>query len=254
MSLKAAIQSEKGVLGVNLQIASPSLAEICGLLGFDFVLLDAEHGPLGLTETEHMARAARGAGIGSIVRVPSHDPATIGQYLDCGVDGVMVSHIESAEEAGAVVSAARFPPFGARSVGRSRSLNYGLTGKLVDHARERDNELIVCALVEDRTGLANLTEIAAVTGINAIFLGAVDLALSLGFQSGPADPQVVEIIDRCVKDIAAVGVVAGVGVGTISGAQHHYENGARLLIVNVADLLALGAHDLVSFRERQSDN
>jgi 4-hydroxy-2-oxoheptanedioate aldolase len=209
------------------------------------VLIDAEHGAIDLADTEAMVRAADARGVATVVRVPSADSAAIGRYLDTGADGVLVPHIASEAQAIAAVRAARYPPRGDRSVGRARSLRYGVADPLVQAAAKADARTFVAVIVEDVPGIDQVSAIAAVAGVDAVLVGAVDLALSMGSDQGPSDPRVRELVDRAIASIIAEGKVAAIGVADRAGAERRVEQGARLLVVNVAELIVGGARDLL---------
>ena len=118
---KAKLGEGKVVFGGIIGEHAPSLVELFGALGYDFVMIDCEHGPMDLNQVEHMVRAAEVFGITPLARVPNHDPSTILRFLDRGVQGVIVPHVNSAAQAEAIAKAARYYPEGNRGVGGGRA-------------------------------------------------------------------------------------------------------------------------------------
>ena len=161
-------------LGTWLSIGSPVIAEVAGLCGFDWLLLDLEHGCGGEAALFQNLQALRGSRSAAIVRVSAPHPDLIQRVLDWGADGVMVPHVDSAEIARAVVRAVRFPPHGTRGYSRSvRTCGYGLD--IPDAAVQP----LVLAQIESVEAVANVREISAVDGIDVLFVGPADLAFDL---------------------------------------------------------------------------
>ena len=173
------------LVGTFVKTPAPQIVELLGAAGLDFVAIDAEHAPFGLAELDGMAIAARAAGIAMLVRVPGSDAGFIGGCLDLGAAGVIVPHVRSAAAAADVAAAVRYAG-GRRSFSPStRAAGYGTRGD--GHAARADAEVSLWCQIEDADALAELDAIAAVPGVDCLFLGPADLALSLGLSS-PADP------------------------------------------------------------------
>lgn len=175
--LKARLRAGQSTLGCWVFLSGADSIELLGLCDFDAFIIDHEHIGADLRTLVEQLRGARSGDTACIVRVPSHDPVYIKRALDAGVDGLLVPTVESAEEARAIVAATRYRPHGGnRGVGypESRAAHWGLA-ELDYPARYRD-ELFVAALVETRKGFEHVEEIAAVEGIDLVFLGPGDLA------------------------------------------------------------------------------
>src|SRR5688572_27703963 len=123
---KAKLAEGQVVFGAIISRYAPDLVELFGAIGYDFVMIDCEHGPMDLDQVEHMVRAAEVFGITPITRVPDHGEATILRFLDRGVQGVIVPHVNTAEEAEGVAKAARYHPEGRRGMGSGRAHDYGV--------------------------------------------------------------------------------------------------------------------------------
>src|SRR5262245_53215071 len=160
--------------------------------GFDFVVIDLEHSPLGLDTAARMISLARAAGVLPLVRVPGHDAATIGRVLDAGAGGILVPHVDTPDEARRVVVAMRFPPLGERGAGgTSRAGRWGLLPR-AEYVRVGNEDVLCIPQLESEAAFQAAPEILAVEGVDAVFLGAGDLSLSLGV--GPTDPRVRELL------------------------------------------------------------
>jgi 2-keto-3-deoxy-L-rhamnonate aldolase RhmA len=160
--------------GTWLASGSPVVAEIASLSGFDWLLMDMEHG--FLTETELLTNlfAVKGGSAAVVVRVPTHDAGMIGRVLDKGADAIMVPHVESAEQAEALVSAMRYPPYGKRGYSRSvRACQYG------QHSPTAAVRPLLFAQIENVEGVQSVEQIAAVDGVDVLFVGPADLRVSL---------------------------------------------------------------------------
>jgi len=232
-------------LGFWLALASPSIAEICAGLGFDWVLIDAEHGAQTLPGITEQLRAVDAAPpCSAIVRVPGHDPVTIRQILDLGAQTIMVPMVETAEQAAAIVTASRYPPHGDRGIGGARAARWGRYPAYVAEANEQ-----LCIIVQIETALAldNLEAIAAVDGIDALFVGPVDLAASLGLLGAGNFPALAKVAENALARSRAVGIPCGILSRDPRLVQQYLDGGARFLAVGIdAFTLAKAAGDVVN--------
>ncbi|GGF75522.1 HpcH/HpaI aldolase family protein [Mameliella alba] len=180
------------LIGSFLKIANTQPAEILGAAGYDFVVVDEEHAPFSRESTDRIILACKAWDIAALVRVQGPAPEMILSVLDCGADGVLVPHVDSAEKARAVVSAARYAG-GAR--GYSPTTRAGGFGgaRMQAHTEAQDARVTVIAMIEDVAALDHLDEIMAVDGLDGIFIGRGDLTVAMGQSSGTAAP-VVEAV------------------------------------------------------------
>lgn len=191
-------------LGTWLSIGSPVIAELAALAGFDWVLFDLEHGCAAEASLPDQLRAIRGTATKGIVRVGAPHPDLIARVLDWGAEGVMVPHVESAEEAKAVVQAACHAPKGRRGFSRTvRATDYGL-------GRHRGDPLLM-AQIESLAGVAAAPAIAAVEGIGVLFVGPADLRHDLEHSSGDE----IDDYDRCLAKVASAACMAGKEAGIL---------------------------------------
>jgi 2-keto-3-deoxy-L-rhamnonate aldolase RhmA len=199
-------QREGAMLGVRLSFLCPELIEVFGLLGFEWLFLDAEHLPLTPAICRDLVRAADLAGMPCMVRVPEVRASIIEGFLDIGVLGVVAPSVSSADEAHALVVAAKFSPEGTRgAAGSTRAADYGLTGSSGEYCRRANRAIRTVALVETERGIAQLDSIMAVPGLDYIAIGTSDLALSLGVESGAHDLRLRSLVDNADARIKAAG-------------------------------------------------
>lgn len=166
-------------IGVN-QMRTPNIAMIAAACGFDALYIDLEHNPTSLETAAAICVTALGMGVTPIARVTSHDPHNATRILDCGAQGVMVPHVNSAAEAAAIVSACRFPPHGHRSAaGSTPALGYAVLGQ-PEINRRLNEETLLIAMIETPEAVANAEAIAAVPGIDMLHIGSTDLSTEMG--------------------------------------------------------------------------
>jgi len=231
-SLKQRLKNGEVVVGPFVNLASGALIEIAAFAGFDFIIIDTEHGPLDIPVAENLCRTADSVGITPIVRVRENDGPQILRALDIGAHGVQVPQITCREDAEAVVNAAKYSPMGMRGVSPyTRAARYFSDGsKIFDRLND---ESMVLVHIEGVAGLDNLADIVQVEGLDVIFLGPYDLSQSLGIPGQVNDPRVV---DR-MREAAALVNEAGLTVGTFTdspeAANRWIEAGVRYISLSV---------------------
>ena len=189
---KAAMDSDKGALGPFMIGTDPAFVEAAGYAGYDFVLLDMEHGTTTFQTLPHLIRAANVAGVCPVVRVPRGTDIWIDQALDVGAGAIMIPQIDTAEQARAAVSAAKFSPVGTRGTCRFvRSAGFGAVPGSEYFSKAQDTVVILQA--EGRKAVENLDEILDVPGVDVVFVGPYDLSSSLGHVGEIDHPEVVEL-------------------------------------------------------------
>lgn len=210
------IRARERGLGYWVVLDSPVSTERIARVGYDYIVLDAQHGLLGYSGLLAGLTAidAGGRSVG-LVRVEADDPTYIGKALDAGAAGVIVPLVDDAAQAAAAVAAAKYPPAGRRSYGPMRSgLRVGPT------PAESDATTVVLAMIETSGGLANVAEICATAGIDGVYVGPADLCLALG-GAFPGDPAVAEEFRAALTTVREAAAAAGVaaGIHTDSGEQ-----------------------------------
>lgn len=250
--LKAKLSAGELVVGIVVPYPSPHIVELSGALGFDFVYIDCEHGPMGLSEVEDMVRAAEVYEMTPIARVPENAPPAIVRLLDRGVMGVVVPHISSRAEAEAAVRASKYYPEGERSSFPSgRASDFGTRGLTARQFYEHCNrETMVIALVESVEGLKNIDEIASLPGIDLVNIGSNDLAQSMGLpEPKKVEQAIYRIIDAALKAGKAVGV-GGFGLASMDKNLAFIGRGARCFGIGADDLLRQASAQALSQARR----
>ena len=204
-AVKHAASSRAWVRGFHLTFGEPAVIEILASVGLDFVYLDGEHGSFGTRDIEACCVAAERHGLTPIARIPDRSAATITSFLDRGVQGLVVPHVDSLAHAKEVIEAAYYGPLGARSFGGSRP-HYGLgIADQVAHLAECNERTSICIMIESKGALDAAADIAALPGIDYLSYGLNDLAQSLGFPGKPSHPDVLAAVGDCTARIHAAG-------------------------------------------------
>jgi len=230
--LKDKLKNGDVVLGPFVNLSSGALIEIAAYAGFDFVILDTEHGPLDVSSAEDLCRVAQGVGITPIVRVRENDPPQILRALDIGAHGVQVPQICTKADAEAVIQAAKYVPLGMRGVSPyTRAARYFSEGaKIFDRLNETSMVLIH---VEGVEGLENLEDIITVPGLDVVFLGPYDLSQSLGIPGQVTDPRVVDRMREAADMINQAGLTVGTFADSPEAAKRWIDAGVRYVSLSV---------------------
>lgn len=242
---KRKLQAGQAVFGALLKMPSPTAVELCAHAGFDFVLVDGEHGPANVEVCENLCRAAEATGITPLVRVQNLDPSTIARYLDAGVQGIQVPNIASKEEALRAVRSTKYFPEGSRTVAAARAADYGTTRPIRQYAEDANRELMVIAMIEDVQGVRNLEEIMSVDGIDVICVGPYDLAHSMGLPDQD-HPELRAILERVSSLVCQSGKALGVPGDNLETARHSLNQGALYVAASVEKLWVAGAREFLA--------
>jgi 2-keto-3-deoxy-L-rhamnonate aldolase RhmA len=228
MSLKHRLAAGDALWGSFLKTPSPILVEVFASAGLDLLCIDAEHAPFDRTGIDLCVMAARAAGLPIIVRTPTAAAEHLLGALDCGADGVLLPHIRSAEEAQAAVAAAHYGRGGRGYAGSSRAAGYGLT-PIPRHLAASAERTIVIAQIEDVEAVEAIDAIAAVGGLDALFVGRIDLTIALG-ETDPDAPAVLAAVERVLAAGKAAKVPVGMFVPRDSDVAQWRAKGARLFL------------------------
>ncbi|MEU4896525.1 aldolase/citrate lyase family protein [Streptomyces sp. NPDC044780] len=228
-------------VGTWLKMAGPEPVEIVAHAGFDFVVVDLEHAPLTLETAYRLVNSASALGMTPLVRVPDHTPSTLQKVLDAGAAGVLVPKVDTVAQAEAVGRAVRFPPDGDRGAGgTSRAGRWGLRP-----TAEYVGERVLCVpQLESEQAIEAAPAILALPAVDAVFVGAADLSLSMG--TTPDDPVVREMIARTLRYAAAAGKPCGLAFAAAGPAVRAIAQGCGFVVVsNDTSMLASAAVSLV---------
>jgi len=198
---------------------SPVAAEMLGHCGFDWLFIDAEAHPLSHTDILNLIRAAEGTPAAPVVRMNNDNESDIRQILDLRAAGVIIPLVKTEAQARRIVQAAKFPPFGNRGVTAGRAQGYGYGKKLGEFMEQVNTEIAVVVMVEEEQGLANVERIAAVEGLDGIFVGPGDLSISLGCPGEHLNAEMRQAYAR----IAAAARANDVALGTFPSSREMYD-------------------------------
>jgi 4-hydroxy-2-oxoheptanedioate aldolase len=239
-NLREALRGNGTLIFTFLMTPRAEIVEMLALAGFDGVVIDLEHGAMTIADLPVLSAAARGSGIYALARVRDGLAAEIGAFLDAGVDGVLVPHVSTAQQAAAVVAAGRFPPTGERSLNPYvRGTRYGSDG---DAGRDlADARSAIIVMVEGAEGLQNLEAIGDTEDLDGVFIGPVDLSASLGVPGQPEHPTVIETVTSIFERLRERKVAAGVFAPTAAAAKRWREAGAALVALSADNKMMIDA-------------
>ncbi|HEY9215553.1 MAG TPA: HpcH/HpaI aldolase/citrate lyase family protein [Ancylobacter sp.] len=228
---KRAIMAGQQQIGFWNSMASSTATEILSGSGFDWLLIDAEHAPNDVPGVLAQLHAMMENSTHPIVRIPQNDPIVIKRYLDIGTQTFLIPMVETVEQAQAAVAATRFAPDGLRGfAGASRASRFGRVARYHHLAHE---ELCILVQIETQQGLDNLEAIAAVPGIDGLFIGPGDLSADLGYLADQGNPFIVELIEKTIGRIIATGNRAGILTGDEMLARRYMAAGCTFTAVGI---------------------
>ncbi|MFT0531561.1 aldolase/citrate lyase family protein [Castellaniella hirudinis] len=234
---KAALaQSGAPRIGLFMGLCDPYCAELLAGTGFDWLLIDAEHGPNDIRTVLGQLQALQGYPVDAVTRVVNHDPALIKQMLDIGAQTLLVPMVDTAQQAQAIVRATRYPPQGIRGVGSALARAARWNG-IPGYLQQANDEICLIVQAESSAALAALDDIAAVDGVDAVFIGPSDLAASMGHIGQPDHPEVRAAVLDAIARVARAGKAVGVFATKLDAARAFAQAGARFVAVGTDTLL-----------------
>lgn len=243
--LKARLATREVIVGTFIKTPSPIIVEVLALTPLDCICLDAEHAPFDRATLDTCILAARAGGMDALVRIPTAAPEHILNALDCGAAGILVPHVRSAEQAEAVARAAHYGNGGRGYAGSSRAAGY-TTIIMAQHQQNSAALTAVIAQIEDPEAVDDIEAIACVPGIDALFVGRVDLTVSYG-ASSQDDPRVLSAVERIVAAGAGAGKPVGMFLARVEDVPHWRERGATLFLLGSDHTFLLaGARELAA--------
>jgi 4-hydroxy-2-oxoheptanedioate aldolase len=228
-ALKHNLQAGKLQTGCWVSLASHASAEICAGAGFDWILIDMEHAPNELPMVHHQLHAAAAYPVPVVVRAPWNDTVLIKRLLDVGVQTLLLPYVQNEAEARRAVAAVRYPPRGVRGVSTNSRANR--FGRVTDYFKRAEDEICLILQMESRSALAQLEQIAAIDGVDGLFIGPQDLAADLGHLANPAHPEVQAVIADAIPRMKKTGKAAGILAFVEADARKWIEHGARFVAV-----------------------
>ncbi len=240
------LQGRDVLLGAFLGLPSAPITEMAGHAGYDFVILDTEHGSFNRESIEQCLRAGAAVGLPCLVRVGELDARLIQAALDMGAEGIQVPQVENAEAARAAVAFSRFPPHGLRGYGSTtRAAAFGFKNRSAVREQACRN-LVVAVQIESKRGVENLDEILAVSGIDVVFIGTSDLSLSYGYDD-PNQPEVVSLVGALIPRIRKAKKAAGIFLSDGKQIGALKEQGVTYFTVAGTSLIKSAFQDQVTF-------
>jgi 4-hydroxy-2-oxoheptanedioate aldolase len=248
---KRAIAEGRTQIGLWLALADAGCAELCAGAGFDWLLLDAEHAPNDLRSLLAQLQAVAPYHSHPVVRPPIGETHLIKQILELGAQTLLIPMVESAEQAGALVAAMHYPPRGVRGVGAALGRSSRWT-RIPSYLTRADEQMCLLVQIETRRGLENIRAIAAVAGVDGVFIGPADLSASMGHLGNMTHPEVLAAIERCISDIRAANKAAGILMGEEELARRYMQLGCSFIAVGADDILLAQAADRLARKFKPS--
>lgn len=237
---KTALREGRQVAGTFVTAGGPATVEICGAAGLDFVILDTEHTPVGWETLAAMTTSALLFATFPIIRVGTTRQDLVTRALDTGARGVMFPQVADAAEALVAARSCRYPPDGTRGAASTRIQSWGLGDSMRDYA-PRANESVVCIVqLESASAIAQVDEIAAVPGIDCLFVGLADLSMDLGHPAELRHPDVDAALDRVIEAATRNAVPIGIPLGDLDHASEYVERGVTLFTTTDRGVMAKG--------------
>lgn len=238
--------ADRPLTGMWVCSGSPLIAELCAGAGLDWLLIDAEHSPNGLESILAQLQAVHGYPVRAMVRPPVNDTVLIKQYLDLGVQNLLIPMVHSVGDAEAAVAATRYPPAGVRGVG-SALARASRWNRVPDYLADAEATLSVTVQIESSAAVSAVEAILAVDGVDAIFVGPSDLAASMGVLGQQEHPEVRAAVEHCLAAARKAGKPAGVNAFNPETARHYLAGGASFILVGAdVALLARGSEALAT--------
>lgn len=236
-TLKKAMQAGEVQHGIWLTSGAPVLAELAGNAGFDWCLIDGEHGPNTVSEMLPQLQALAISGTPAVIRIANAEAWMVKQVLDLGCQTVLVPMVDDAETANAMARAMRYPPDGNRGMGAVLARATGF-GSVEDYAVMANAQMCLLVQAESAAAVDNIDAIAATNGVDGVFVGPADLSADMGYPGRPDHPEVEKAIDHLIARTVAAGKIAGIVTFDESRFAEYSEKGVTFLGVG-GDMVVL---------------
>ncbi|MGB2869887.1 MAG: aldolase/citrate lyase family protein [Bacteroidota bacterium] len=230
---KQALSAGKCVVGTMLvELRQPSVMQLLANAGFDFVLIDTEHGPFGIESIADLSRAARQSGVTPIVRVPDITYAHVTQPLDGGAQGIMMPRVTNAQQVCDVVQMMKYPPTGRRGSVLARGHTDFKGGSVSEMMADANKETMLVVQVETQQAVENLDEILSVEGVDVALIGPNDLSIALGVPGKLDDPKLIAAVETMKKACAHHKVFPAIHMNDLERGSYWAKNGMRMVSMN----------------------
>jgi 4-hydroxy-2-oxoheptanedioate aldolase len=231
-SLRERLTTERALFGLQQTHPNPPLAEMAGICGYDFLMLDAEHGVFSEQDYLQTLQALAAVNTSAFVRLAGHDAQAAGRYLDMGVDAILVPNVSTAEQAEVMARAMEYPPSGSRGFGASvhRATRYGLD--LQNHLKSPREGVYLIIMIESAIGVSNVDDILAVAGVDGVFIGPSDLSASLGRLKDYTHQTYKQSLERVERATLARGKLLGTAPHAGNPTEALLARGYRLVLLD----------------------
>ena len=245
-TFKQALAQGDRQIGCWLSSGEAVIAEIMGACGFDWLVIDGEHGPNDIRSIRDQLMALEASASHPVVRLPIGETWMVKQVLDVGAQNILIPMVETADQARDMVRACQYPPHGTRGVGATAA-RATMFGKTSEYIQTADQEICLLLQVENRAGIENLDAILAVEGVDGVFIGPADLSTDMGHQGNSAHPEVRAVTSDALQRIKAAGKSPGILGVAEEATQAYFDMGAEFLAVGIdMVLLAQNARALAA--------
>lgn len=232
---------ERALFGSFVTFGLGDIAEYTALLGFDFIVIDNEHGILDQSTIANMVRASQCHGVPAIVRCTYDNSENIHKALDMGAEGILIPVINTEEDARNVVKASLYAPKGERGIAYfTRAASYGMIEDKNLYLRKANENIFISLQIETAQAIENLDRILSVEEIDMFFIGPNDLAASMGYSN--SDPKVLETIKETIEKINKAGKIAGIFVNNAEEAKRAIELGVKFILTSITPYMTKGAY------------
>jgi 4-hydroxy-2-oxoheptanedioate aldolase len=246
---KRKLKAGEPAYGVISTSDDPQLAELFGSAGFDFYMLDAEHGLLDAAQAVNVIRACEHVNMTPMVRISSKDPKIVLQFLDAGMMGVMMPGLETRDEIKMLVDAVKYPPVGKRGMGITRASGYIAVGnEAADYINFSNEQIMVIPQFENAALLDCFEEMISQPGVDAVVIGPRDLSLNMGFPDGPNHPEVQKMIDSVIGICKQMNIAPGITAGSRTDAARQVARGATMILAIAQFVITSGSKEFLPAR------
>jgi len=233
-------------IGAFINITHSAVIEVLGIVGLDFVILDAEHTSLTPETAEHLYQVAELHNISSVTRIGENSQQVIQKFLEGGSQGVLIPLVNTVEEAQQVVDAVKYPPIGKRGLAGSRAASFGLAeGGIAAHVTSSNEETLITVQIETLEAVRNFDQIVSLDNIDCIFFGPSDLSSALGYPGQLKHPEVLSIIERLGKITIDSGKAAGTIVRDLEDYKRWVDLGFQWVCTGTTAFLVSGAKNYI---------
>ena len=248
--VKAKLRAGGVAIGVFIPMPSPDVVEIIALAGFDFALLDAEHGRISPDDAYAMILAAEARDIPAMIRIGENDRQVVLKYLDLGVSGVMIPQTNSPALAREAIEAMRYAPAGLRGLAGGRTFDYGQRAPMAEMVRAINERVLSIVQFEHIDALPHLEEILATPGLDVLFVGPTDLHQSMGFGGQLERPDVEAVIQQVVDTAKGTNVALAIVAPDAATTNRRITQGFQMIVPNAPALLMKASRDLLQAIDR----